>query len=69
MTLSVSDQIPVASDAAISVEVINDDHAVRKEKTGMLEWKLELQPQQTKTLRTEYRVTWPKDKPLHQSTY
>lgn len=69
VTLSVSDQIPVASDAAISVEVINDDHAVRKEKTGMLEWKLELQPQQTKTLRTEYRVTWPKDKPLHQSTY
>ncbi len=69
VSITVTDQIPVAREAAITVEVISDDHAVRDAKTGRLEWKLELKPQETRILRTEYRVNWPKDKNLNQSSF
>ena len=65
--ITVIDQIPVSRENAINVEATSLDKGVLDEKTGEVRWQIELQPQETKTLHVEYRVSWPKDKSLNTS--
>ena len=62
--ITVTDQIPVSQDKTIIVEAVNKDGAEFKEETGILTWKLKLDPKETKTLNLAYKVSWPKDKTL-----
>lgn len=63
--LSVADQVPVSTNDSITVEIISVDGAVHHKDTGELKWELDLRPQEIRKLHTEYKVTWPKDRPLH----
>lgn len=66
--LSIADQIPKSRNEAITVDIISLDGAEQNRDTGALKWELELKPQETKKIHVEYKVTWPKDKPLHSNT-
>ena len=65
--ITVTDQIPVSQDKTIVVEAVDKDGAEFKEETGILTWKLKLEPKETKTLNLAYKVSWPKDKTLEET--
>ena len=69
MTITLYDQIPVTRQDGIKVEVIKTDKADHNEKTGELDWLLDLKPQESRTLHVEYVISWPKDKSLNQSSF
>ncbi len=69
VTITLYDQIPVTRQDGIKVEVIKTDKADHNEKTGELEWLLDLKPQESRTLHVEYVISWPKDKSLNQSSF
>ncbi|MDO5439150.1 MAG: mucoidy inhibitor MuiA family protein [Erysipelotrichaceae bacterium] len=67
-TVIVRDQIPVSQDKTITVELLESNGAEKDEKDGMLTWKLQLAPKETKTLTLSYKVTWPKGKNISETT-
>ncbi|MCR5300786.1 MAG: mucoidy inhibitor MuiA family protein [Erysipelotrichaceae bacterium] len=67
-TVIVRDQLPVSQDKTITVELLNSDKAEKDEKEGMLTWKLELAPKESKTLSLSYKVSWPKDKNIQETS-
>lgn len=61
----VKDQYPISTNKDIEVELLsNGDAAVNKE-TGVLTWKLNLAPGESKKLRYSYSVKYPKGKYLN----
>jgi len=56
------DQYPLSSDKEISIEVLEDGKATVNSETGIMTWKLKLQPNETKKIRISYKVKYPKDK-------
>jgi len=60
----IQDQIPVASNKDISVEVVNISGARFIENSGKLIWNLTIAQGETIKLRIEYEVKYPKDKVL-----
>ena len=66
-TVIVRDQLPVSQDKTITVDLLNSDKAEKDEKTGMLKWKLELAPKESRTLILSYKVSWPKDKNIQET--
>jgi uncharacterized protein (TIGR02231 family) len=56
------DQLPISSQKDIEVEAIDISDAIRNEETGVLTWKLEIAPNETKKVRIQYSVKFPKDK-------
>lgn len=62
ITTSVYDQIPVSTDEKIVVDLIESSNGNLTKETGKLEWKLNLQPNETKTVFIKYAVKYPKDK-------
>ena len=67
-TVVVRDQIPVSQDKTITVDLLDCSGAEKDEKDGMLTWKLQLAPKETKTLLLSYKVTWPKDKSISETS-
>lgn len=67
--LRVFDQIPVSRDKTITVDAMNFGNASHDETTGELKWTLELQPKQSVTLPVSYRISWPKDKNIRETSY
>ena len=67
VTVLVKDQVPVSEDKTISVELLESDHASLNAEDGILTWKVDLKPNETKILRLNYRVSWPKDKQLKET--
>lgn len=63
--ISITDQIPVSREEKVKVDEISLDKGVLDDRTGKVTWEIDLQPQQTITLRVKYRVSWPKDKSLN----
>jgi len=63
--VQIQDQIPVASNKDISVEVTNISGARFIENSGKLIWDKTLAPGETLKLRIEYEVKYPKDKILN----
>jgi uncharacterized protein (TIGR02231 family) len=62
VTTSVYDQIPISTDSKIVVEVLDISNGVMEAETGKVTWKLELKPNETKTIIIKYSVKYPKDK-------
>ncbi len=61
LTIVIEDQIPVASDKMISVDKIEDSDAMYDERTGLLKWKKQIDPGQTKVIHLRYEVRFPKN--------
>lgn len=62
ITTSVFDQIPISTDEKIVVDLIDSSNGNLTKETGKIEWKLNLQPNETKTVTIKYSVKYPKDK-------
>ncbi len=60
--LKLIDQIPVSQDASIEVKATEISGAGQDEATGILTWKLDLQPAATQKLKLVYSVKHPKKK-------
>ena len=59
------DQYPLSTSKDIEVELIEDGKASVNKDLGVLTWKLELQPGESKKIRFAYTVKYPKDKLLN----
>ncbi len=64
ITLAVRDQIPVSTDAAITVELSEASGGVLDKETGFISWELQAQPGKAEELKLAYSLAWPKDKKL-----
>ncbi|MDX5320438.1 MAG: DUF4139 domain-containing protein [Bacteroidota bacterium] len=64
ISIQIQDQIPVASNKEISVEVTNISGAELIENSGKLIWNKSIASGETIKLRIEYEVRYPKDKGL-----
>jgi len=61
VNLLLKDQYPISTDKAIEVELLSADGAAINTETGVLTWKLTLQPGVTQKIRISYSVKYPKD--------
>ena len=68
VSVVVKDQVPVSENKDITVDVLETSGAEQdKDKdNGLLSWKVELEPDQTKTLKLGYKVSRPKDKNIEE---
>lgn len=56
------DQIPIAGDNTIKIELLKSDGAIYNELTGKLTWKLNIKSKDTKKVVFSYQVKHPKNK-------
>ncbi|MBQ9437432.1 MAG: mucoidy inhibitor MuiA family protein [Lachnospiraceae bacterium] len=66
--LRIFDQVPVSQDKTILVENVSLDGGEADPSNGEIRWEITLEPQETKTLRLSYKISWPKDKQLLETT-
>ena len=59
--LLLKDQYPLSPDKEIEIELLQSDSAKVNRETGILNWNLELKPNETKKIRISYLVKYPKD--------
>lgn len=64
INLDLTDQIPVSQDPNIKITLIDGDHSVLAEETGLLSWKLALKSLESKKIKFTYEVKMPKSKSL-----
>lgn len=62
INLEVRDQIPVSTDETIEVTLDERSGAQHYQSSGILTWRLELEPGQSQTLPFKYSVKYPSDK-------
>lgn len=62
VNLLLKDQYPVSTDKSMEIELVDSDGAAVNPETGVLTWKLNLAPGETKKVRLSYTVKYPKDK-------
>ncbi|MBO9152009.1 DUF4139 domain-containing protein [Chitinophaga sp. GCM10012297] len=62
VNMLLKDQYPVTTDKSMEVELLESDGAAVNAETGVLTWKLDLAPGETKKVRLSYSVKYPKDK-------
>lgn len=60
--LLLKDQYPVSTDKNMEVELLESSDAAVNTETGVLTWKLSIEPGETKKVRLSYSVKYPKDK-------
>ncbi len=60
----ITDQLPFSENKDISVEKLDVSGARENTQNGLLEWKLDLQPNETKELNLKYAVKYPKNNTL-----
>jgi len=59
------DQYPISTDKDIEVELLDNGGAAVNRDNGVLTWKLELAPGESKKIRISYSVKYPKDKTVN----
>ena len=64
MTIVIQDQIPISNTKEIEVTVIETSGAAHNTETGLLEWAVDLEPGETKTMDFKYQVKYPKSKTI-----
>lgn len=64
VTLVVFDQYPISKEKDIEVSLTDDGGAKVNKETGILEWKIKLEPGQLKKLTFKYSVKYPKERIL-----
>jgi len=62
INLLLKDQYPVSTDKNMEVELLESSDAAVNAETGVLTWKLNVEPGETKKVRLSYSVKYPKDK-------
>lgn len=62
ITIEVEDQIPISQDSEIEVDVIEISDADHNLTTGKLTWKLNLNPGESKKLKLQFAIKYPKNK-------
>jgi uncharacterized protein (TIGR02231 family) len=60
ITLELEDQIPLSTNAELTIEVLDNTGAMYDKETGKLTWKLTLNPGESKKLGFGYSVKYPK---------
>ncbi|WP_282037164.1 mucoidy inhibitor MuiA family protein [Saccharicrinis aurantiacus] len=60
----VNDQIPVSKDKSIVIETLNISNASIEQETGILQWTIKLEPNESKELIIKYSIKYPKDKTI-----
>ena len=65
ITLILFDQIPVSVNNDISVSPKELSNGILDEKTGLVTWKLDLQPNEMAELNLNYEVKYPKDETVY----
>ena len=63
--LMLKDQYPLSTNKDIEVELLNEGNASVNKELGVLTWKLELQPGESRKVRFSYAVRYPKDRILN----
>jgi len=56
------DQYPISTNKDIEVKLEDDGGAAINEEVGVLTWKLQLKPGESKKIRFSYSIKYPKDK-------
>lgn len=64
VTLNLEDQIPVSTSSEVTVEKLELSDALLDANSGMLSWKLQIQPNEKKEIKVGYQVKYPKNKPV-----
>ncbi|WP_334320008.1 DUF4139 domain-containing protein [Gilliamella apicola] len=62
INLVVYDQIPVIINKIVTLDDIKYTGASYDKKTGLIKWKFDLNPNETKKLNLSFKLTYPKDK-------
>lgn len=65
INLIVQDQLPVSTNGEITIEKPEINGAQLDAATGILTWKMLLQPNEQKKLNLKYQVKYPKNKPVN----
>jgi hypothetical protein len=65
VNLIVQDQLPVSTNGEITIEKPEVNGAQLDAATGILTWKMLLQPNEQKKLNLKYQVKYPKNKPVN----
>lgn len=65
ISLTIEDQLPISTLKEISVEPIELSLTTLDEETGILQWKLELEPKKSEEVTFKYVVKYPKSKSLY----
>lgn len=55
------DQYPIGTDNNMEIELLSSDNASVNKETGILTWKLNIKPGETRKVRFTYSVKYPKD--------
>ena len=63
----VTDQVPVSQDQMITVDLLEAGGGNADGESGEVTWKVTVPPQETRSLRLAYRVSWPKDREIRQT--
>jgi uncharacterized cupredoxin-like copper-binding protein len=64
INLLLKDQVPLTNIKEVEVEMENSSDAMVNKETGVLTWKLNLKPGESKKVRFSYSVKYPKDKKI-----
>lgn len=62
VNITVKENVPIATDNSIVVELLEHSQAQYDEEKGILDWKLQLQAGESKTIRVSYSVKYPSNK-------
>ncbi|NBV68089.1 MAG: mucoidy inhibitor MuiA family protein [Flavobacteriia bacterium] len=63
--LIIQDQVPMTTNGDITIEVLDKGGANELPGTGVLEWKMNLKPKDTKKITFGYRIKHPKDQQIN----
>lgn len=58
------DQVPISQDSDITVYIDEISEALKEEHTGILSWKVNLGPNETKKFRISFTIKYPKNKKI-----
>ena len=65
VTIKVVDQIPVSTEKNISIEADNISGGQLNKETGIITWRVTIDPTTSKSIRLTYKVEYPKDMNLY----
>ena len=62
ITITIEDQIPLKTDESMKVTTGELSGGNYVEETGLINWKMDIKPGETKKIRLGFKVKYPKDK-------
>jgi uncharacterized protein (TIGR02231 family) len=65
VSMILKDQYPISTNKDIEVELLNGSEAVNNTEIGVLTWKMDLKPGESRKVRISYSVKYPKGKVLN----